>query len=271
MKINRNNVFDVINKTGLTPEKDYGQNYLLDESICERIVSLANIQNGESILEIGPGLGSLTHFICESKNNPTTLVDIDHRMTDFLKNVYPQENVKIVCQDIRKFDVSKYEIVIGNLPYNITTELVEYLLFNAARAKRFVLMCQTEAVDRFVETSGKDYGPTSILIHLLGTIKKQFVVRPGSFYPAPKCSSTVFTIEMDKIEKSDLKKSACGLIRKIFLNRRKTIQNNLSRAIGDKERASNILDELNIPLNKRPEEISPETYILIYKKVYGID
>lgn len=266
MIINRNNVFEVISKANLKPEKDYGQNYLLDEKICEKIVSLADIKSGEKVLEIGPGLGSLTHFIVGAKDTTTTLVDIDQRMIDFLKVVYQTNDVKFVCSDIRKHDVSGYNVIIGNLPYNITTELVEFLLLNASKARRLVLMCQSEAAERFISTSGKEYGPTSILIHLFGVIKKQFVVRPGSFYPAPKCASTVFTIDLDKNEKSCSELSVCGLIKKIFINRRKTIFNNLTRVVGDKDKAMKMLEELNIPLNKRPEELSPDTYLKIYEK-----
>ena len=123
MEINRDNVFEIITKSGLKPDKDYGQNYLLDVSICERITNLLDVQDNDMVLEIGPGLGSLTHFL--SKNAADiTLVDIDQRMVDFLKIIYQQNNINIVTCDIRKHDVSKYTKIIGNLPYNITTETI---------------------------------------------------------------------------------------------------------------------------------------------------
>ena len=263
MEINRNNVFEIIEKSGLKPDKDYGQNYLLDVSICQRIVEQLNIQDKDNVLEIGPGLGSLTHFIALNKSD-ITLVDIDERMIAFLKIVYNQENIKLVIQDIRKHDVSKYTKIIGNLPYNITTETIVYLLENAENAKKMVLMCQAEAFNRFSDLSGKEYGPASILVHLLGKCQRVLTVKPGSFYPAPKCSSVVFSIEIS--ENVDRKKclDVYKLSKKLFLNRRKTIYNNLSSYLNDKEQAEELLNKLAIPLNKRPEELSPETFVKIY-------
>ena len=263
MEINRNNVFKIIEKSGLKPDKDYGQNYLLDVSICERIVNQLDIQDEDVVLEIGPGLGSLTHFISQS-NSQITLVDIDSRMIDFLKIIYSKENIKLVVQDIRKHDVEGYTKIIGNLPYNITTETIVYLLENAEKAKKMVLMCQAEAFNRFNDLSGKEYGPASILVHLLGECKRVMTVKPGSFYPAPKCSSVVFSIEIS--ENVDRKKclEVYKLSKKLFLNRRKTIYNNLSSYLNSKEEAEKLLNQLRIPLVKRPEELSPDTFVKIY-------
>ena len=260
MEINRNNVFEIIEKSQLKPDKDYGQNYLLDVSICQRIVDQLEIKDDDKVLEIGPGLGSLTHFIAQH-NSEITLVDIDSRMIDFLKIIYTKTNVKFVIEDIRKHNVESYTKIIGNLPYNITTETIVYLLENAENAKNMVLMCQAEAFNRFNDLSGKEYGPASILVHLLGECKRVLTVKPGSFYPAPKCSSVVFSIKIS--ENVDRQKclDVYKLSKKLFLNRRKTIYNNLSSYLGDKNEAEYILNELAIPLIKRPEELSPDVFV----------
>ena len=265
MEINRNNVMEIISKSGLQPDKDYGQNYLLDTTICQNIVSCANINENDRVLEIGPGLGSLTHFICLNKAE-ITLVDIDQRMIDFLKILYNQSNVNLVLCDIRKHDVKNYTKIIGNLPYNITTDTIVYLLENAESAEKMVLMCQQEAYSRFSDLSGKEYGPASILVHLLGSVKKELVVKPGSFYPMPKCASTVFSILIDKTTDREKALDVYYLSKKLFLNRRKTIYNNLSSYLNDKDLALSILNELNILPNKRPEELSPEVFVNIYEK-----
>ena len=135
MEINRFNVLEIIDKSGLKPDKDYGQNYLLEPSLCESIVNLLDIQANECVLEIGPGIGSLTHFLTSNENAKIDLVDIDQRMVDFLKIIYNINNVQIILKDIRKHDVSSYDKIIGNLPYNITTETVVYLLEKAIKAK----------------------------------------------------------------------------------------------------------------------------------------
>lgn len=266
MEINRNNVIEIIEKSGLKPDKDYGQNYLLEPAICENIIKLLEIQDGENVLEIGPGIGSLTHFLSMYQKAKIDLVDIDERMINFLKILYNQHNINLILNDIRKHDVSKYDKIVGNLPYNITTETVLYLLENSKNAKRMVLMCQAEAFSRFFDLSGKDYGPISILIHLLGTSKRNFVVKPGSFYPAPKCSSLVFTINFKEDADRELALGVYEFSKKLFLNRRKTIYNNLSSVINDKNKSLQILEKLHIPVNKRPEELSPETFVDIYKQ-----
>ena len=120
MEINRSNIFEIVDKADLKPDKDYGQNFLVESDISKKIVNALNIKEKESVLEVGPGLGSLTHFLAESDCR-ITVVDIDQRMTNFLRIVYQEKNVEIIENDIRKTDVSNYEKIIGNLPYNITT------------------------------------------------------------------------------------------------------------------------------------------------------
>ena len=222
MEINRKNVMEIIEKSGLKPDKDYGQNFLLEPDVCKKIIDLLEISNDDTVLEIGPGIGSLTHFLSVSDAKEITLVDIDKRMIDFLKILYAKDNIELVLNDIRKVDVSNYTKIIGNLPYNITTETIVYLLEKCQKAQKMVLMCQAEAFPRFYDLSG---------------------------------------IEVYRFAK------------RLFLNRRKTIYNNLSSCLGNKDAAQKILEDLNIPINKRPEEILPKQYVEIYNlsKDYLID
>ena len=266
MEINRSNVMEIIEKSGLKPDKDYGQNFLLEPEISKRIVDLLEIDN-DDVLEIGPGIGSLTHFITQKHNAKITLVDIDKRMIDFLKILYTKNNINLVLNDIRKVDVSKFTKIIGNLPYNITTETIVYLLENSKKANKMVLMCQAEAFPRFSEIGGKEYGPLSILINLLGIVKRRMTLRAGSFYPAPKCSSVVFTIDFTNGFDRTKAIEVYRFTKNLFLNRRKTIYNNLSTLLGDKDTAVNALNKLSIPLNKRPEEILPMQYVQLLDEV----
>ena len=267
MEINRKNVMEVIEKSGLKPDKDYGQNYLLEPELAKRIIDLLEIQDGENVLEIGPGLGSLSHFLSLYSKSKITLVDIDERMINFLKIIYNKDNISLVLNDIRKHDVSGYDKIVGNLPYNITTETVVYLLDNAKKAEKMVLMCQAEAFPRFNDLSGKEYGPVSILVHLLGSSKRNFTVKPGSFYPIPKCSSVVFTIDLNNNDKREQALMVYGFAKKMFLNRRKTIYNNLSSFLGNKEIAAELLKQAGIDSSKRPEEISPSSFVTLYECV----
>ena len=246
MEINRGNVIEIISKSGLKPDKDYGQNYLLEPELCSKIVDFLDAKNNEKVLEIGPGLGSLTHFLTSKKAEKIDLVDIDE------------------LNDIRKHDVSQYDKILGNLPYNITTETVVYLLENAKNAKKMVLMCQAEAFPRFSETSGGEYGPASILVHLLGSSKRLLTVKPGSFYPAPKCSSIVFEISINEGVDYDHCISVYKFAKKLFLNRRKTIQNNLNNVTNNKEVTNILLEKVGISSIRRPEEILPKKFEELY-------
>ncbi|MBO7573908.1 MAG: ribosomal RNA small subunit methyltransferase A [Bacilli bacterium] len=262
MEINRSNIFEIVNKADLKPDKDYGQNFLVESDISKKIVNTLSIKEKESVLEVGPGLGSLTHFLAEL-DCLITVVDIDQRMTNFLRVVYQEKNVEIIENDIRKTDVSKYEKIIGNLPYNITTETIQYLLLNASRCQRMVFMIQSETLNHFYDVSGKEYGPTSVLIHLLGNIEKLFVVKAGSFYPVPKCNSTVFSINIDTRVDRFAAIKAFKVAKQLFLNRRKTILNNLVNYLNNKDLANELCEDLKINPLFRPEQLSPEMYLAI--------
>ena len=262
MEINRSNIFEIINKASLQPDKDYGQNFLVEPEISNKIVQTLNISNNDNVIEVGPGLGSLTHFLSLTDCS-LTVVDIDLRMTNFLKIVYQDNDIDIIENDIRKVDVSNFNKIIGNLPYNITTETIQYFLLNAKKAEKMVFMIQSETLNHFVDVSGKEYGPTSVLIHLLGKIQKLFTVKAGSFYPAPKCSSVVFAIDIDPTKDRSKALNAFKLSKQLFLNRRKTILNNLVNYLKDKDKANKVCSDLNINPLSRPEQLSPEIYLAI--------
>lgn len=266
MEINRSNILQIVNNSNARPDKDYGQNFLVEPDICEKIVDSLDIQPDEKILEIGPGLGSLTHFL-NRKFNDLTIVDIDERMIAFLNIVYGDgTNVTIVQEDIRKHDVSNYDKIIGNLPYNITSETIIYLLLNAKKVKKIVLMVQLDAFPHFYDISGKEYGPSSVLLHLLGDCKKLFQVRPGSFYPAPKCSSVVFEINISPICDLEEAKKVVNFAKRVFANRRKTISNNLMNIMQNRDSVNALLKECGIEPNKRPEEITPLKYLELLRE-----
>lgn len=262
MEINRSNIFEIVNKANLKPDKDYGQNFLVEPEISKKIVDALNIDDKDTIMEVGPGLGSLTHFL-SLKNNETTVVDVDRRMVDFLNVVYKDSNIKIIENDIRKSGVSNYSKIVGNLPYNITTETIQYFLLNAKKAQRMVFMIQSETFAHFYDVEGKEYGPTSVLIHLLGNIEKLFVVKAGSFYPVPKCNSTVFAININARIDYFNAINAFKMAKQLFINRRKTILNNLTNYLKNKDLANELCTDLNINPLSRPEQLKPEIYLAI--------
>ena len=185
-------------------------------------------------------------------------------MVNFLKIVYKDNpNIKIIENDIRRIDISNYTKVIGNLPYNITTETIQYFLLNASSASRMVFMIQSETVAHFYDVLGKEYGPTSVLIHLLGNIEKLFNVKAGSFYPVPKCNSTVFAINIDPNIDRESAIRAFKVAKQLFINRRKTISNNLLNCLKNKDLVNKLCVDLNLDPLLRPEQIAPEMYLRI--------
>ena len=266
MVIDRKVINDIVKVLGITPNKDLGQNFLVDPLVCEKIANALELNEKDMALEIGPGLGSLTHFLV-NKAKEFEVVDIDTRMCNFLSSVYNENEAKIINNDIRNVDVSKYTKIIGNLPYYITTELITFLVEKSSNCEKFVFMIQTEAVNRFVDESGKEYGAASVLCHLLGTPRRLFSVKASSFYPVPKCGSTVFEIKVNKEVDREKMISVYKMAKQLFLNRRKTLLNNLGGYLGDKERAARIIEKLGLSLTVRPEEIKPYIYVEMYNLV----
>ena len=265
MEINRKNILDIVNNSNAKPDKDYGQNFLVEPDVCFKIVDALNVNKEERVLEFGPGLGSLSHYLVPLSDT-VSLVDIDERMIAFLKLFYGNlPNVKIIQQDIRKHDVSDYDKIIGNLPYNITSETIVYLLLNASKAKKITLMIQSDAFPHFYDVEGKEYGPASVLLHLLGESKRLFQVKPGSFYPSPKCSSVVFEINIDRKCSLEEAKQVYGFAKSLFLNRRKTILNNLNNVTKNKEISLSLLESCAIENTSRPEDIPPLDYLKLYR------
>lgn len=270
MEINQKVVNDVVRNLGLKPDKDLGQNFLIDSQVCSRIADALELTKDDVALEIGGGLGSLTNFLV-NKSKEFDVVDIDSRMCNFLQTIYKENEANIINDDIRNVDTSKYLKIIGNLPYYITTELVTFLLEKSKECKKMVFMIQTEAVNRFVDETGKEYGAISVLCHLLGNPRRLFSVKPGSFYPIPKCGSTVFSIEFKENVDRELMLNVYKMAKQLFLNRRKTLSNNLGGYLGNKEKANQIIAELGLSITVRPEEIKPQMYLELYKKIKEIN
>lgn len=259
MEINRTNIRVILANNNIVPSKEYGQNFLVEPTVAKRIVDLLELNDSDDIIEIGGGVGSLTHFLLENNHNSKVL-DIDANISHFLDKYYPGH---VICSDAFKYDFSSYNKIISNLPYSVTTDLLVYLLVNAKACSRFVFMCQKETLSHFTNIKGSEYGPASVLIHVLGNIKKQFDVSPNNFVPAPKCVSSVFVINVNNRLDIDYL-SFYRFVQALFSNRRKTILNNLTGLVG-KERANEMLTKLNIPVSTRPEQIKPEIFFDLYR------
>lgn len=255
MQIDRNTCLEILNEYGIIPSKNKGQNYLINPITAKRIADGLDIDDNDKVLEIGPGIGSLSHFLLEKTSN-LSLLDIDETSCNVLTKLYP--NVEVINQNALKADLEGYSRIISNVPYSVTSDLIEYILLNAANVKQCVFMVQEDAYRRIVSLNGKDYGPLSILLSLKGKVKTLFKVGPSDFYPRPKCVSIVFKIDL--YDKQVIDEKGYKIIKTLFTNRRKTLLNNMLLLM-KKDEAISLLEELKLSITTRPEELSPETYI----------
>lgn len=251
--MNESSYFEKIKEYKLLAKKEVGQNFLIDNKICKEIVSLLDIKDDDVVLEIGPGAGSLSFYLSEFKA-PCDLIDIDQGLIAKLQNDFSEkENIHPIVANALKADFSKYTKIISNLPYYITTSLIEKALLEATEAKKCVFMVQKEVIERLSASLGEEaWGPLALLVQSFGVFKKEFLVPRTAFVPAPHIDSCVFSITANGKRPS---KDWYAFVSKMFMHRRKTTLNNLSKLIGS-EKARLVLEKSNIQSNKRPEELS---------------
>ena len=248
----------------IKPKKSLGQNFLIDRNIIDKIVHTVPINNNE-ILEVGPGTGNLTKEIL--KNNPSKmyLVEKDTFLAESLNEII-DERVKIYNEDILKFNensLSKNKIIVfGNLPYNISTEILSSWIINLKKDYWFsdlILMFQKEVADRIIaKFNTSTYGRLSILANWRLNISKIFDISPESFSPRPKIQSTLihFTPKKKFAEIKDpvnLEK----ITRIFFSHRRKMLKKPFNQIFNGN---NDLLNKLNIDLNLRPQNLDFDTY-----------
>ena len=249
------------------PRKRFGQNFLHDRGIIERIIQSIKPQVGEHLLEIGPGQGALTEYLAAA-NVKLDCVELDRDLARFLDNLYGSTpGFTIYQEDILKFDLDKLEAdkhslrVIGNLPYNISTPVLFYLLKNHALIQDMTFMLQLEVVQRLAAQVGeKNYGRLGLMLQYFCTVEHLFDVPASAFSPQPKVSSAV--VRLTPHEKLPLPARSVEnlqiVIRTAFSQRRKTLKNSLKSIISEQT-----LKELPLDISLRPENLSLADYVLI--------
>ena len=266
--MNKEELYIHIKEMSQFANKEVGQNYLIDPSIAKRIVDVLDTSEKDNVFEIGAGFGALSIFLLDKKYKTLTLNDIDPRAIETLDNlVKDKKRAYVIKKSALKIDINVYNKIIGNLPYYITNDLLECYLAEC-NASQYVFMVQKEVEDRITAKPNTDnYGPLSVLVSYVGKYQKQFVVSKESFLPKPHIDSLVFSITSNN--KNDIDKYKYLLfLKKMFIHRRKTIYNNLSLYLMNKDKAKKILDKLSISILTRPEQINPDTYLNIFKLTY---
>ena len=252
-------------------KKSFGQNFLKDKNIIDKIVNSIDVTDQDLIIEIGPGQGALTKEL-KSKNATLLAFEIDERMKEVLTPL-EDKKTRVIYKDILTVDLkeilSNYNYnkvyVIANLPYYITSPIIEKLI-SLNYIDEMTLMVQNEVADRFcAKPSTKDYGMMTVLLNVSYDVNKLFIVKNTCFTPVPKVDSAVINLKkktnVTVLNNIDSFKKFISLA---FMHKRKTLRNNIGSELFSKvESISNLITP-----NTRAEELSVDTYIEICNKLY---
>jgi len=256
----------VLREYNIHPSKRLGQNFLTDQNIKNKIISAIRLNKEDVVLEIGPGLGALTEDL-RKKAKKVIAIEKDRRLCDFLLN---SGNADIINGDILKYEFggspSKL-IVVGNLPYSISSPILNKLITNRNHISCIYATVQLEFGERVVALPGtKDYGSLSCYAQFYGDPRVLFKIPRGAFFPAPEVDSCLLKIGMEKqIDDSMDQVLLFKIIRSSFKKRRKTILNSLASSgiFKSKEEASDCLAKARISPDRRPETISLQEFIAL--------
>lgn len=258
------------------PKKSLGQNFLSDKNILNKLISAYGLKTGGHVLEIGSGYGELTKLLGAS-GVFVIAVEIDTRLCGILEeNVRDYPNIKILNRDILGLDLDKHfgklkgKIkVVGNIPYYITTPIIEYLFKYRKKIEAAFITVQKEFAARIVALPGsKGYGSFSCFVQYYSQPCVLFPIKKGSFSPAPKVDSCAIGLAMREVPAVDVEdeKILFKIIRSAFNQRRKTLRNSLKGIIAQ-DKLEDFFRECRININARPEDISLQNFSYLANKV----
>jgi len=250
------------------PKKSLGQNFLIDKNIINKIIKIGNINKNKTVVEIGPGYGNLTEAIISMYPKKILAIEKDKKLSLLLTKKF--QNIKVINEDIldviKNKSLSNNSLVFGNLPYNISTQILAHLITLKKWPpwyEHLIFMFQKEVADRIIaKPNTKEFSRLTVLSNWRLDIKKHFDVPKNCFFPKPKVNSTILSFKPKKNNFFYLKnpRNLEKITQILFSNRRKMINKNLKKLFRTK---LSLLNELNIDLKKRPEELSNETFYKI--------
>lgn len=281
-----NETRDLLKKYGIAANKSLGQNFLINEVVVENIIQASDISRNDLVIEIGPGLGTLTKPLL-GRAGKVICIELDTKMVDILEDrfkggskrleVRGQNKFKIINEDVLKIDLNRLieeEIgdlknvkIVANLPYYITTPIVMKLLEDRLNVKSITIMIQKEVADRLACTPGdKDSGAITYSVFYYATAQKVCTVQNNSFIPEPAVVSEVIKLTLRDRLAVEVKneKNLFKVIKAAFMQRRKTLLNGLSNSgLFKKEELKEIFKELNLNENIRGEKLTLEQFAKI--------
>ena len=269
----------IMKKYAITANKRLGQNFLIDDKAIDAIIESSNISKEDLVIEIGPGLGTLTKYLLEEAGK-VICIELDTKMIKILEDRFSlYNNFEIINDDILKVDLNKliYENknkgikrvqVVANLPYYITTPIIMKLIEDKLDIESITIMIQKEVADRLTAIPGEeDTGAITYTINYYTKPFKIYNVDKTSFLPVPEVNSTIIRLDILKTPSVKVKneKLMFKIIKTVFMQKRKTLLNGLanSKLFGEKEKIQNMLIELGIDVNIRGEKLTLEKYAQI--------
>jgi len=247
---------------GVRAKKHLGQHFLKDQNIAQKIVeSLSGHKNYQHLLEIGPGTGVLSNFLIDRSEYELLFMDVDQESIDYLINQYPQYKDKIIKEDFLRIDLGRYYQepfgIIGNFPYNISSQIFFKVLEYRDQIPEVVGMIQKEVAERIAAKEGsKTYGILSVLLQAFYEVEYLFSVPPNVFSPPPKVTSAVLRLKRNEIQTLDCdEKLFFRVVKQGFNNRRKTLRNALKSFDLSTE-----IKSLDL-LNKRAEQLTVNDFV----------
>jgi 16S rRNA (adenine1518-N6/adenine1519-N6)-dimethyltransferase len=261
-----------LRELGLTPRKKWGQHFLVDRNIMNKVIQTAKLETGDVVLEIGPGLGEMTLAMGRHVRK-VIAVEIDRKLVDLLrKKTEKIPNIEVIHGDILKIEFTELldredqpVKVVANLPFQISTPLLFRFIDSRNLLSALTLMLQKEVVERITALPGrKDYGPLSIFIQSVSNVSLCFLIKPSAFFPSPKVESAVITMAWKerpfvRIEEEEWFKR---MVRGCFSYRRKRLINALKHSnISLQPDMAQRLEKIGIDLQRRPETLTIQDFI----------
>lgn len=252
----------------VSPKKFLGQHFLIDENISKKIVNAVNLKEFDKIVEIGPGKGALSKYLFDFSDK-LILIEYDTESVEFIKSSFKKHNPNIIKKDFLKYNLkdvltqTSKNLIIGNFPYNISSQIIFKILENYLLVGNLVGMFQKEVAERIIsKPNSKEYGIISVKTQLLYDVKILFDVSPNVFFPKPRVNSSVISLTRKKnININFDLKLFDKLVKLSFQQRRKKIKNSLKK-LDIKE---NILEDSIFGL--RPEQLSVNDFIRLTQKI----
>ncbi|MDP5107776.1 MAG: 16S rRNA (adenine(1518)-N(6)/adenine(1519)-N(6))-dimethyltransferase RsmA [Candidatus Nanopelagicales bacterium] len=267
--LNPTEIRELAAKLGLKPTKKLGQNFVIDQNMVEKIVRTSNVSKDSIVLEVGPGLGSLTLALMAT-GAKVIAVEIDERLAELLPNTakakgFGESQLIVINKDaleISKSDVNNPDVLVANLPYNVSVPVIIHILETFPSIKNYLVMVQSEVADRLAANPGsRTYGSPSVKLQWYAEVSKAGSISRNVFWPVPNVDSDLVQLHRRNNVDESIRKELFAVVDAAFSQRRKMLRSALSSMCGGSEKASEILESVQIDPRLRGEALNVSDYV----------